>query len=360
MEMQAVFEGTRKYYKWVWSEISNYYYLSGKGNVTASFGWTNPSNAFTTDRTTYASCGTASDFIDLQLESPVRPMYMDVRGIYASNQARIMGLRIYSVDNNGNETLLGTTNPVSTIEGSNEYIASIDCNEKEVHHFRFRLATKNDSGDPPTTTYPTRISLIRILRGQQSVKTEATASDYDFYEDVGTYQMPSESTIGYYKENEYTTAGTYTYNITTAGNYLITLIGGGGGSAQVDGGVDSYSDTDWSYHYGHSGGNGGRFEGWANLGVGTLSITIGAVGTNRAGKGNTSGNGGDSYAIYTPENGSPVEIARAGGGHSGYPEGSSFGATVPGGTVTYNSNYFTQIIMAQQGTSGKRVWTVHI
>ena len=173
-------------------------------------------------------------------------------------------------------------------------------------------------------------------------------------------KVPGESITWWYKDEEYTTAGTYTFNITEPSQVYISLIGGGGGSAQVDGYGDPYSDTARTNHYGHSGGNGGRFEGWANLGVGTLQIKVGAVGTNRAGQGVAAGNGGDSYAVYTPENGTPVEIARARGGHSGYPDGSTYMVDVPGGTVTYDPNYFSKIEIAQTGASGHYLWVVHI
>jgi hypothetical protein len=161
----------------------------------------------------------------------------------------------------------------------------------------------------------------------------------------------------YYTEDEYTTSGTYTYSV-TGGKYQIHLVGGGGGSAQTDGGTDSYSDTSWAWHYGKSGSNGGTFDGLAVLPKGTLEIVVGAVGTNVAGKGVASGNGGDSYAIFTPENGEPVEIARACGGKSGYPDGSNYQTAVEGGKVTYNPDYFEVVDIAQQGMSGILKWSV--
>ena len=163
----------------------------------------------------------------------------------------------------------------------------------------------------------------------------------------------------YYKENQYTSSGTYTYNI-TGGLYRINLIGGGGGTGQTDGGTDKYSDTAYANHYGNNGADGGMFEGLASLPKGTLKITVGAVGTNRAGKGVASGHGGDSYAVFTPENGQAVEIARAKGGHSGYPDGDTYKVAVSGGAVTYNSSYFVKIYAATKGVDGTLQWSVKI
>ena len=163
----------------------------------------------------------------------------------------------------------------------------------------------------------------------------------------------------YYKEQEYTSSGTYTYNI-EGGTYRINLVGGGGGSAQTDGGTDSYTDTAYANHYGNDGANGGIFEGIASLPKGTLKITVGAVGTNQAGKGVASGNGGDSYAVFTPDGGTAVEIARARGGKSGYPTGDNYKVNVAGGTVTYNSSYFTKVNYAIKGIDGTLIWSVKI
>ena len=209
------------------------------------------------------------------------------------------------------------------------------------------------------TGYWACIGEIKI-NAKKRVITSATPADYDFYTDSVHWHMPEENTVGYYKGQDYTTAGTYTYNITRAGKYRITLIGGGGGSAQVDGGTDPYSDTGWSWHYGHNGANGGVFEGWARLEPGTLTIVVGSVGANRAGKGSAAGNGGDSYAIYTPTGGSPVEIARAYGGHSGYPDGSSFGEEVLGGGTWHNPSYFSSIVKMQNGSNAYLIWSVRI
>lgn len=155
-----------------------------------------------------------------------------------------------------------------------------------------------------------------------------------------------------------TTAGTYTYSV-PSGLYNITLVGGGGGSAYTDGGRDNYSDTAWAHHYGKNGAGGGIFKGIARLPKGTLSVTVGAVGVNQAGEGEASGNGGDSYAIFTPENGQPVEIARACGGKSGYPDGDNYQVTITGGAVIYNSKYFEKVILAQTGESSTLKWSVY-
>ena len=156
----------------------------------------------------------------------------------------------------------------------------------------------------------------------------------------------------------YNTPGTYTYNIVQAGNYLITLVGGGGGAAYTDGGLDSYSDTAWAHHYGKNGAGAGHFEGLAKLTPGTLQITVGSVGTNCAGKDVSSGNGQDSFIIFTPENQQPIEIARAYGGLSGYPSGSSYNISIPGSGVWYNELYFDKVYVARVGEDSTLRWYV--
>lgn len=152
----------------------------------------------------------------------------------------------------------------------------------------------------------------------------------------------TDVTTKYIKNAQYTSSGTYTIN-TGDVDYTITLIGGGGGGAYTDGGVDSYGDTAWAHHYQHSGGSGARFKGIAHLGNGTLTISVGAGG----------GTGGASYAVYTPTGGSAIEIARAGGGAYGAPAVSAgFWSHVAGGKVTYDENYFTEIIEATDGADG--------
>lgn len=161
----------------------------------------------------------------------------------------------------------------------------------------------------------------------------------------------------YYKSNEYTEAGEYTVDIVTEGLYKLTVIGGGGGCAYVDGGKDGYSDTSRAWHYGHDGGYGSSFIGYANLTKGTLTITVGVAGVNYAGQGVATGHGGDSYVTFTPENGEPVEIIRAGGGHSGF-HASSFTANVAGGEVTYDPTYIEKVVQANKGADGTLRWSL--
>jgi hypothetical protein len=163
----------------------------------------------------------------------------------------------------------------------------------------------------------------------------------------------------YYKQNEYTIAGDYTIDIKTDGIYKLTVIGGGGGSGQVDGGVDAYGDTARTNHYGHDGGCGGIFVGYALLTKGTLSITVGNVGLNRAGKDVATGHGGDSYVVFTPEGGEPIEIIRACGGHSGFHE-TTFTYEVDGGVVTFNPDYIVKVLQANKGRNGRYNWVVHL
>ena len=276
------------------------------------------------------------------------PDPLNVTSIYWTFPASYTGhnpatLRVYAGDDENNLIILATIDTQAIYTG-NSFTLDLSDNTNYYKIYRFETLGQVNTNTGLICGEMTITATAKIL-------IETSRDDYDSYSDEGRT---------YYKAYDYTTPGTYTFNIEKSGLYLITLIGGGGGSAQTDGGTDNYADTGWANHYGHNGANGGIFQGYANLTSGTLTITVGAVGTNLAGKGNAAGNGGDSYAIYTPLSGDPIEIARAGGGHSGFPEGSNYSVDVPGGIVTYDFTFFEKIVKVETGKPGKLVWVVHI
>jgi len=145
---------------------------------------------------------------------------------------------------------------------------------------------------------------------------------------------------------ENTIPGVYYTNMEAGSSATIELVGGGGGIAYRDGGVDEYGDTAWAWHYWHEGGGGAYFKGvFYTASAGVLKLITPSA--------NGSGKGGDAIATFTPQGGFEVEVARAGGGAYGAPPVSwGFWASVSGGTVSYNSDYITQVIHSINGTSG--------
>lgn len=144
-----------------------------------------------------------------------------------------------------------------------------------------------------------------------------------------------------------TNPGSYTYNFDSYGDYIIDLVGAGGGSWQTDGGVDEYSDTQWAHHYGHGGGSGAYIKIFATLPPGKLVITVpGAQGARSGAK------GADATAVFTPIGGSPVTIARANGGNGGHVPAPSYYAGAWGGSYSYDSKYVREVIIGRNGNAG--------
>lgn len=125
-------------------------------SITATSGWTNPKNAFDGSQDTYASCGTATDYIQLTYSTPVIITGITGYGNYKSKVSRAMNLRLYSVVN-GTETLLCTT---SGCTNSTAYTTSGTCTATTASIFRIRLSEKNQEGHTPATTYPSRMKEI--------------------------------------------------------------------------------------------------------------------------------------------------------------------------------------------------------
>lgn len=270
-----------------------------------------------------------------------------VNPVNFANAYAVTSGSVYGSNNNSNWTLL--TNFQNSVTGNGQ-VWSIDIEtDKYFRYYKIVNSTHlNDWGGYKDL----------FLVAEEQISVEGTSSDYDYMvpDTLITYSLAySQSFI---QDQEYPLPNTYHIPIVRDCDVTIELIGGGGGAGISDGGIDQYSDTSWGNHYAHDGAGGGYFKGTAHLSKGVLDLTVGSAGIFGAGKGNTSGHGGDSYAVFTPSRGAPIEIARASGGHSGYPDGSSFYASVPGGSVTYNSAYIDSVIEVVEGTSGNIYPTV--
>lgn len=166
-----------------------------------------------------------------------------------------------------------------------------------------------------------------------------------FYHNNKTYNLTITNTV--YSELM-DVADTYTFQIEKDCEIVIELIGGGGGAFHYD--------TGGSYHWGFNGGGGAIFKGIAKLTKGTLTIVVGEAGLNAHNVPNTDGKaGGDSYATFTPEGGSSVEIARAGGGDYSYTDfldqNRDPNSIIYGGQVTYDADYFPEVLINLSGVN---------
>ena len=136
----------------------------------------------------------------------------------------------------------------------------------------------------------------------------------------------------------YNNAGTYTIEITDAGQYEIEMYGGGGSSGRYK--YDSQTRF-------NSGGSGAGYKGIVNLSVGSYTITVG--------KGYTyseQGDGGSTSISYNSTN-----LIIAGGGTRGRTKTSS-ASPGAGGTVTINDSSI--IVSTTFNKSGNAGGTKHI
>lgn len=126
--------------------------------ITATSGWTNPEYAFDGNLDTYASCGTATDYIQIEYHKPKTVSSIVAQGMYVASGARAMDLRLYSVVD-GIETLLCTTTGSTT---KATYTTSGTCAKTTASIFRIRLSEKNGDGNAPTTSYKSRMREITL------------------------------------------------------------------------------------------------------------------------------------------------------------------------------------------------------
>lgn len=169
----------KKYYKYTYSSWSQPTNPSG---ITATSGWTNISNAFDNNSSTYAQCGTTTDYIEWNLGADVCLTGITATGNYASGGSRAANLVVKSIDSSGKETTLGTTTGATS---SGTYNLSVTFSEKVVNKLRFYLAN-NDKGESPATSVKTRIREIKLTATRKRTVTEGTASDYDYFVGAGT------------------------------------------------------------------------------------------------------------------------------------------------------------------------------
>ncbi len=153
--------------------------------ITATSGWTNYTNAFDDSLTTYAKCGTATDYITVSFNKPINITGFIMTGQYVSGQRRDCNMAIYSVID-GEEILLANGTGASK---TSTYTSSAKFKSVSVTELRFKLINSS-TNDPPSTSLPTRVCNIAIL-------TEAESNnDYNFILNTEnqTFRLPLIST----------------------------------------------------------------------------------------------------------------------------------------------------------------------
>lgn len=146
--------------------------------ITATSGWENPMNAFDGSESTYARCNNLNDYIEYDLGENIYIMAVNTMGRQINSQAVATNFKVYSVDSQGNETLLGTTTGSAN---TNPYYTSVTfTNDVLVNKLRFYITTTY-SGAPSRTVY-IKISGYKLVEGP-------------------TYKTQKETTRHYYKYN---------------------------------------------------------------------------------------------------------------------------------------------------------------
>ena len=166
---KAVKDVKRKYYKVL---ASKYVQPVNPSGITATSGWTNPWNAFDGSNSTYASCNSLTPYIEWDIGENICLVGVDTIGLWISSKAVATNFNIYSVDENGEETELGTTKGAANTA---TYYTYARFEPVIVNKLRFRI-TQTYSGAPSRTA---QINLVTIGKTAKS-----TEEDYDFYKDV--------------------------------------------------------------------------------------------------------------------------------------------------------------------------------
>lgn len=147
------------------SAWKTYVQPTNPSGITSTNGFSNPSNAFDNDPSTYASCGTTTDYIEWDLGETLKVSGFNATIQWVSGSASSCNISIYSVDGNNNETLIanGSGVPQGASGTSSAQFSGI-----EVSKLRFKCIP-NDGGQSPTTSTPSRVAQINII-AQREVK----------------------------------------------------------------------------------------------------------------------------------------------------------------------------------------------
>lgn len=147
------------------SSWETYIQPTNPSGITSSSGFSNPSNAFDNNSSTYASCGTTTDYIEWDLGETLKVSGFNATIQWVAGYAASCNISIYSVDDNNNETLLANGSGVA--QGASG-TTSASFTAVEVNKIRFKCIP-NDGGQSLSTSTPSRIVQINII-AQEAIK----------------------------------------------------------------------------------------------------------------------------------------------------------------------------------------------
>ena len=147
-------------------------------SYSATSGWSNIENVFDGKSDTYASCGTDTDYIECTFASTTTLTGVIMNGWWVSSVARSCNIAVYSVAEDGTQTLLGKSSNAENNIAS--YTASIELENISVTKVRIYLIA-GISGNP-TTSYKTRVrELMFTGTGSNFIKYYKHSNGHAFY-----------------------------------------------------------------------------------------------------------------------------------------------------------------------------------
>lgn len=143
---------------------------------------------------------------------------------------------------------------------------------------------------------------------------------------------------------EKSAAGTYSVNIQAAGQYEIIAVGGGGGCGQM-----ALGSVQYTVAVSASGGSGAVVQGVFRLSAGTISVTVGALGTSAtiATAGTAASTDGSATTV-----GSICSVGGGGAGKAGWGNPVVQQGGVAGSVISYNSSALVSSTIISNGSAG--------
>ena len=140
--------------------------------TSATDGWTNYTNAFDSNNSTYATCGTATDYLQVQYDLPVYIAGFRAAGQFVSGSTTSCNMSISTYDTD-TEVLVATGTGAAD---TTTYTTSATFDDLYARTLRFKL-TNSTAGTAPSTDLPTRISEVTLTVDPDSKLRVQNVSD---------------------------------------------------------------------------------------------------------------------------------------------------------------------------------------